>query len=281
MRALLVLLLLAAPARAIVVISPHEAISFERPESWAMNYYNSVTLFTGMGTPPDVRFGSLRLGLELGWIPRLSESERRVGFDGTKLENINQAPMFGRLRLLVGLPWKISVELGYVPPIELFEVRANLFAMAVERPILQVARFRLGVRAYGEVGEVSGSFTCSGPNDHDAGINCMAASNDQIHMRHVGLQLLLGYRFSAFEPYLGLAGNYLDNGFHVNAQYNGLVDHTELHSDGFSFATNFGLRLNLFNRVWLVGEGFYTPLVRRQDDHGLFNARGLLEVRAF
>ena len=44
-------------------------LSFDRTESWAMKYFASVNLFTGLGVPREMEPGSLELGLELDWVP--------------------------------------------------------------------------------------------------------------------------------------------------------------------------------------------------------------------
>ena len=73
-----------------------EDIAFDRPESWALKYYTAVTTFTGLAAPRVRPAGTVEIGLEGGWIPYVSESDRRVGFDGTALEDLNKTPVFAR-----------------------------------------------------------------------------------------------------------------------------------------------------------------------------------------
>ncbi len=85
------LLLVAPLARAqsaatVPVVNPTEQLSFDRPESWALKYFTSAMLLTGLDTPRTREPGSLSIGFEIGWLPALSDSQRRVGFDGTKSE---------------------------------------------------------------------------------------------------------------------------------------------------------------------------------------------------
>ena len=83
------------------------------PEAWAMKYFNSVSLLTGLG-PPRVREPwSFEIGLELDTIPRLDEDQRRVGFGGAKVEDLNRLPAFFRPRLTIGLPAKWSLDVAY------------------------------------------------------------------------------------------------------------------------------------------------------------------------
>jgi hypothetical protein len=126
-----------------------------------MNYFTSLSLLAGLGPPYSRRPASFEAGLELSWIPELSASQRRVGFNGTKEEDLNKAPIFARPRLTIGLPWSTALTLSYVPPIRLFGVTPNLFAFGVERPVYDRKPWTVGVRAYGQIGDIEGAFTCS------------------------------------------------------------------------------------------------------------------------
>src|SRR6266508_3758070 len=83
-----------------------EDLAMDRPEAWALNWFTSVGVPTGTNIPRPIRAGSVWLSLEAGWVPSLSLHQRMVGFNGTKEEALNQVPVFSRLNLLVGLPWR-------------------------------------------------------------------------------------------------------------------------------------------------------------------------------
>src|SRR5215475_3085583 len=78
---------------------PNQHVGFDRPEAWALKYFASTTLLSGL-TPPEPaegrRPGSITLGLELDWIPELDLGQRTVGFNGTKPEDLNKAPILAR-----------------------------------------------------------------------------------------------------------------------------------------------------------------------------------------
>src|SRR5690349_5528596 len=60
--------------------------SFDSPEGWALKYFASSTLLSGLQPPEPSegrRFGTFSLGLELGWMPTLDAGQSRVGFNGT------------------------------------------------------------------------------------------------------------------------------------------------------------------------------------------------------
>ena len=96
---------LVAPGAALAqnVIGGTEDLEFDRPESWGMKFFASLSLLTSMGVPERMGAGTIDLGFEGGFVPQLSEEQRRIGFNGTKLENLNRSRFFGRVRGHIGL----------------------------------------------------------------------------------------------------------------------------------------------------------------------------------
>src|SRR5512134_658776 len=68
-----------------------EQLSFNRPEAWALKYFASATLMSGLETPRTRDPWSVSFGAEIGWLPSVSDSQRFVGFNGTKQEDLNKA----------------------------------------------------------------------------------------------------------------------------------------------------------------------------------------------
>jgi hypothetical protein len=275
--------------------APKERIAFDRPESWAMKYFTSATLITGFGPPRAMRFGALRLGLEAGWIPSLSQAQRTVGFNGTKEEDLNKLPVFGRLRLTLGLPLHLSVTVAYVPPIPINGVKANLLSFSIGRPFRLTRGLTVGAALYGQVGSIAGDFTCS-EADVQAGVdvkrnplNCLSRSHDRVDANYFGTELSASYRFArahGLEPYATAAVNYLDLQFHVNARYGTVIDQTRLFTRGATFSTTGGLLFPVTRRLDLAAEVFYTPLTVHRPQggstvDGLFNVRGMIAYRFF
>jgi len=284
------LLLAPALAHATVIVRGDQELDFDRPESWAMKYFASATLMTGMGPPRDLGLGHVRLALDGGWIPYVDRAQRTVGFDGTKEEDLNKLPVFGRLRITLGLPAKLSFTLGWVPPIEIRGVRANLFAMSLGRPFRLPYHLTVGVSLYGQVGNIDGDFTCPGrwlndPNRNPLG--CTRASNDEVNLNYLGLEATLSQRIlraHGLEPYLGVAVNYMNLAFHVDAVYGESIDHTRLHTQGATFSMNLGLLFPITRRVDIGGELFYSPLTVQRPQYtntvdGIVNLRAILAVR--
>jgi hypothetical protein len=284
------LLVLAAASSAQTELAGTQTLAFDRPESWAMKYFASVNLLTGLGAPRPAQPGSVELGFEAASVPSLSEAERTVGFAGTKTEDLNKTSLFGRPRVRFGLPNQLSLVLSYVPPVELFDVRSHLVAVALERPLYSARRWRLGARLAGQYGTLKGDFTCS-VDDVAAGddrqrnpFGCEEPSRDEMTIRSASLELTaawMGHEPSRFEPYLAVAGHRMNLDFQVGARYSGIVDRTLLLTDGSTLSLTGGVTYRLTENWILATELFYSPLdVVRPPAHSTSND-ALLNVRSF
>jgi hypothetical protein len=231
-----------------------------------MKYFNSVSVLTGLGPPRAREPWSFEIGLELDTIPSLSEDQRRVGFGGSKVEDLNRLPAFFRPRLTIGLPAKWSLDIAYVPPIELRGVKSHLVAVGLERPVYSSGPWTLGIRVYGQIGEVESDFTCSaeeashppGPPDNIWG--CEAPSEDEVTLNYVGAAFTGGYRIRKTDFHWGMAANYMDMEFQVDALTFGFIDRSLLLADGWTWSLNGGTSWSLGGRTSLAIEIFYSPL---------------------
>jgi len=284
----------AGPAQAQVIGAETETLDFERPESWAMRYYASLALFTGMGAPNGRGAGELELGFEGGYVPQLSDAERRIGFNGTKLEDVNKTRLFGRVRASVGLGEAVALEIAYTPPIEVGGATPNIFALALGRPFEIAPSWRLGVRGYGQIGTIRGDITCSadevaaGDDVRANPFHCVRPSEDESRQKVVGLELVAGYHgHRRFQPYAGIGLNYMDLEFMVNAVYaGGLVeDHGVQLTSGTTVFATAGLTFAASERVRLTAELFYSwlrvarPPSAASANEGLLNGRVLVSYR--
>lgn len=293
---LLVALILPVSAAAQTVLDSVERINFNRPESWAMKYFTSVSLLTTPGTPSPSHLGSLKVGLEAEWIPSLSVTQRTVGFDGVKTEDLNKLPVIGRVRASTGLPLGLSLTLAYVPPIRLNGVTANIFSAAVGYPYSPIDRLTLGLSAHGQLGSVKGDFVCplsevrAGNDPQRNPFNCLSKSRDKVRMNYLGAELSGAYDIPearGLRPYATLAFNYMNLEFHVNARYADVIDFTRLKTDGVTFSGTLGLLFPLTPRLEVSAEVFYSPLrvtrppATSTTNDGLFNVRGMAAYRFF
>ncbi|MGB5880112.1 MAG: hypothetical protein WBH85_08795 [Thermoanaerobaculia bacterium] len=278
-------------AGAQTVLDFTDKLDFDRPESWAMKYYASLTLLTGFGAPRVLEPGRIDLDLEGGWVPSLSEAERTVGFNGTKTEDLNRTSVFVRPAVVIGLPRKLSLTLTWVPPVKAFGVEPNLLAVAIGRPVHQARTWRLGLRGYAQYGTLQADFTCpgdvvaAGDNPELNPFNCVEPSNDEHQISALGLEVSWAKEprgSGRWEPHVGLSANYLDLEFQVDARHSGIVDRTLLVTDGVTLALTAGVTYHAGERWRMVGEAFYSPLeVTRPPststaNEGLFNLRALV-----
>jgi len=285
--AALVTLTISGPVHA-QVLDDVEELDWDRPEAWAMKYFNSVSQFTGLGAPRAREPWTFELGLELDTIPQLSEDQRRIGFGGVKVEDINRLPAFFRPRLTIGLPAKFSLDVAWVPPVELEGVTTNLFAIALERPLYSSGPLVLGARLSGQLGTVEGDFTCTEdeagypPGSPDNVWGCEAPSEDELTLNHVSIAFTGGYEVKKTTFHWGLAATYMDMEFQVDAVYFGVIDNTLLLADGWTWSVNGGASWRLSRLLSLAAELFYSPLsvVRppstESENDGLFNLRTML-----
>jgi len=282
----------AAPvaARAQFVVAETETLDFARPESWGMKYYASLALLSGMGAPHALGAGELELGLEGGYVPQLSDAERRIGFHGTKLEDVNKTSFFGRVRGSVGVGEGMALEVAYTPPIEKGGAKPNILALALSRPFSLSDSWRLGVRGYGQIGTIEADVTCSADEvaaGDDALANpfqCVEPSRDKSRQKLIGLELAIDYDArSRFKPYVGLGVNYMDLEFHIDALYaGGLVeDDGVLLTSGTTFSATAGLSYAVGERWRVSAEVFYSWLKVARPPSTTSANEGFLNGRLF
>jgi hypothetical protein len=284
---------LAAPSGAqTFVVTDHEDLDFDRPEAWAMAWFAAVAFPTALGTetlPP----GAVELSLEGGWVPSLSEEQRTVGFLGEKPEDLNRASIFGRPRVAVGLPGRLTATLSWAPPADVDGVEPDVLSLSLARPLWEGERGRVAARVFGQRGELRGDLTC--PRDisgiADCRVNpygCEQPSRDEMSLRVVGAELQAGTTLAsapAVSPYVAIAMSRLDAEFQVDARRNGFLDRTLLETDGTFWSGTLGVSVDAGRRARLSGELFYTPLDvvgragKGKETDGLLNGRVLLGYR--
>jgi len=280
------LLLAAGPALALPGIS--EDLDATRTEAWAMRWFAALATPTAFGVAESTPAWSFDLALEGGSIPALSEDERRVGFNGTKVEDINRSPLFGRAVARLALPGDFSLSAGWVPPIDFDGVKPNLLSLALARPLWTGERGRIGAQAFYLDGKIAGDITCP-KNEVAAGNDpvanpflCEAVSNDTMSVTSWGFEL--GYAWRAtpkVELFFSGIWQRLDSELQVRALYDGFLDRNRLVYDGDDWAATAGLGWQATASVRLAGELFYAPLdvIRNPTGQGpsqndpLFNLR--------
>lgn len=231
---LLISLLLAGHAQAQVIVANDELLESDRPEAWAMDYLGAATLMTSFGVTPDLAPGQWSAAADLADIPRLSAEQRRVGLHGVKQEDLNKSPVFGRLRLGVGLPGGFMAELGWTPPVRIRGLQSHdLFALAVGRRLFARDRFDLSARVFGEHGTAEGDITCparlAGIPDLDINpYGCSAPSHDRIALRHYGVDMTAAWTFAPWHWHLTLGAARMEPTVQVDAVTGSVRDRSRL-----------------------------------------------------
>lgn len=258
-------------AKAQAVFEQDELLASDRPEAWAMNYVTAASLMTGFGEPATLVPGRWSIGLELGHVPRLNEAQRRVGFNGSKAEDLNKSPVFGRLRLAMELPKRWTVEVGYTPPVSINGARPrDLIALAVGRRVFERNGNTLSVRAFGQHGAARGDITCpaelAGLTDSELNpYGCQAPSDDRIALNYYGIDLAAGWAAGgSWRWHTGLGAARTEPEVQVDALTFDVRDRSRLVARDVLFFAGIGASRGL-NAHWNLGvDVMHVPLrVRR------------------
>lgn len=282
---LLLLILVCLYAPVFGQFSGESHLAFDRPEVWAMKYYATVTLFGGMGASDRMEPGAYSLGLELAEVPFLSTEERRVGFNGTKVEDLNKSTVFIRPEITLGLPQGFSLSAAYAPPVRVFDIESNLLALAVNKDMGKWRNIRLSLRAFGQIGDVKGSFTCAEEvvsGDEPNPFNCIAPSHDEVTLRYAGIEGSLTYEGELLwraQPFVAFSAQHMELIFQVDALHSGIHDRQRLVSDGWTEVYSAGVKIPLGERVVWAAALRYSPVSIRRPEWGVTRNNHLLQAR--
>jgi hypothetical protein len=265
------LLSCASGVRAQPVVHSNENLASDRPEAWAMNYVGASTLMTAFGETPALAAWHWGIALDLGHIPKLSEDQQRVGLHGIKFEDLNRSPVFGRLRLILGLPGEFVAELGYTPPLTIDGVQPlDLFALSVGRRIFELDSFTLSMEAFGQHGRAQGDVTCparlAGIADRQQNpFGCQAPSNDHIKLDYYGLEATSAWTAESWHAHASAGAVRTEFAVQVDAFTFGVHDRSLLVARGSMPFATVGASRDL-DTQWNLGlEVLYVPLrVQRQ-----------------
>ncbi|MEM9529985.1 MAG: hypothetical protein AAGA23_03640 [Pseudomonadota bacterium] len=264
---LLTFAVLAPAAGAQPVIEGRQELALDRPESWAMSYMTAATLFHGLGNDSDLKPWDMAFTMELAHIPRIDEEDTAVGFNGSKLEDLNKSPVFGRGRLGIGLPGSFLLELAYTPPISIDGARPDgFYGAALGRSLWRGDRWRAGARLFAQSGRVRGDITCSRATvaaGDDLTLNpfgCEAPSDDEAELDYVGLELNVAYRAGRWEPFAAWSYTRVRPEVQVNARTFGVIDRTRLVTSGVLRSGSAGLAFQSHPNLRFSFAVDYTPL---------------------
>jgi len=222
--------LAAFDARAQAEFRDDEFLGHGRPEAWALHRANAATLFSPGGTP----LAGWSASLDLGHVPDLPEARQRVGFRGTKAEDLDRSPVFARLRVGAVFAGLWFAEGGYTPPLTVDGMRAEeLVAIAFGRHLPLHGGLRLTARVFAQHGWIEGDITCpgrlAGNNDPDVNpYGCEAASRDRIALAYHGLDLTLARQLASWRWQASLGAVRSEPEVRVDALTFGVRDRSRL-----------------------------------------------------
>jgi hypothetical protein len=253
-------------ARAQVTVHNDENLGSNRTEAWAMKYVAASSLMTMFGATPALAPWRWAVAGDLGYIPKLSDVEQRVGLGGIKHEDLNRSPVFGRLRVLLGLPGEFVATLGYTPPLTIAGTQPlDLFALSIARRLYEQDNFSVSMQVFGQHGRAQGDVTCpkriaGNPDPEQNPFGCQAPSNDHIKLDYYGLEVTS--EWTADSWHFHLSGGAVRNEFavQVDAYTFGVHDRSLLVSRGSMPFATVGLSKDLDPHWNLGAEVLYVPL---------------------
>lgn len=292
---LLLGLFLATQGRAQGTGIPDEVLDFDRTEAWAMKYFAAVGLMQGDGPPPGLEPGHFALGFELSNIPRLSKAQRTVGFNGTKTENLNKAPILARPLVHYAVTRRWSVTAAYVPPVEVFDhLKTHLAGLSVNYRAYEGERLRVGLRLIGQWTWAQGDFTgakeiAGDPDPERNPLGVQEPSQDIFTSWTATFEAGLAWRLPTRREtswFLDTAVTHADLDFEIDAILaGGYRDNRHQVTEGWLWSIGTGVETQLTPTISARLAAVYVPLgVRRPPDYAhrndaLLNLRLVLQKR--
>lgn len=211
-------------------------------EAKLLAFYSAPLAFSTITPGEHFPLGTITLAVEAGPIPKPDPAIQKTGACFTsKSENTSLSPAFGRPRIAISLPWSVSLEASYLPPVTIADATPNLTAFSISRlfhfPILS-ENVSVSVRGHTVSGSVKGPITCpkSSLQSTDATRPCYGAqqSRDTFRPNVSGLEVSLA-AWSGDKSNAGFAGigkSWLRPRFQVGfTSATGNVDNTRVEVD--------------------------------------------------
>ncbi|HXX85474.1 MAG TPA: hypothetical protein VEN29_16030 [Casimicrobiaceae bacterium] len=264
-------LLCASCLHAQPVIHNDENLDSHRTEAWAMNYIGASTFMTSFGETPALAPWKWGIALDANYIPKLTDEQQRVGLHGIKHEDLNRSPVFGRLRILLGLPGDFVAGLGYTPPLSIAGTQPlDLFAFSIGRRLFEKDELTLSMQVFGQHGRARGDVTCptriaGNPDREQNPFGCDAPSNDHIYLNYYGLEAVAAWKRESWHAYVSGGFARTEFSVQVDALTFGERDRSLLIAQGALPFGTAGVSVDL-DKHWKLGfEVMYVPLyVQRQ-----------------
>ncbi|HKN67862.1 MAG TPA: hypothetical protein VJW73_16375 [Gemmatimonadaceae bacterium] len=237
-------------------------------EARLLAFYEAPVLFSMGSAPERLAAGALRIGGEAIPVPSPDQLLTHPSFcyqyttNNTKL-----APLFGRPRIVVGLPAGFAFEGSYVPPVSVSSARVTIGSLALSQTrsfSLGGAALLLQARAHGTLGRIHGPITCPRGSlqlqDEAAPCYGTTPSRDSYDPRSLGAELAASAQFGRLDVFAGGGANRLDPRFRAGfTDALGNVDHTTVDVAlvrGVAFG---GATLHLRHDLTVSGQLYVVP----------------------
>lgn len=202
----------------------------------------------------------------------------------SKTENTSLAPAFGRVRLVVTLPFGLLLEGSYLPPVTIADATPNLVSASIAKAFLlpgKLDNLNLSFRVHSVRGTVKGPITCPRQSLQATSSNspCFGskASRDTFRPNLVGVEASLA-RWSDDKTnsfFVGVGENWIKPRFQVGfTSGTGAVDSTRIEVDLTRAVVFGGYNRKIGGRFDATAEVYSVP-----SDVTLF--RGALAYRLF
>jgi hypothetical protein len=206
-------------------------------EARLLAFYEVPAIFSLGAAPERLPVGAIEIGAEGTPVPSpnaaLTHPEYCYQYT---TNNTKLASLFGRPRIVVGLPAAMTLEASYLPPITFMSARATVASVAVARAqtlSFVDPRLTLLLRAHGTIGRVTGPITCPSASlqTTNAGAPCygMAPSSDHFDPNSLGVEGALNVSRGPFSGYVGGGATWLSPHFQAGfTDATGITDRTTI-----------------------------------------------------
>jgi hypothetical protein len=180
-------------------------------------------------------------------------------------ENVNILPGFIRPRLGYAMGQGVLLEVSWVPPVTVKDVRPNLWSFALSRAVPLGRNTLFMGRVHASFGSLKAPFVCpTKALQSDSTQECYGTrpSNDRFSPTAFGVELGMGWLFSGgrLRPYLGAGYSILHPRFQVNfTDANGILDARKVEVNLRRLALFGGATFQPARRLMLSSEIYTTP----------------------
>ena len=118
------------------------------------------------------------------------------------------------------MPFGLTLEASWVPPVRIHGVKANLFGVSLEKAVGRPDGLVAALRAHATFGSINAPITCDDAALADPLSECFGGtrSDDKVRPNIIGVDLAVGgpVAHGRFRPYAGVGYNRLEPRFQVN-----------------------------------------------------------------